>query len=691
MRALPIAALCLLCVAPALGDLITVVAATEPIPPPFVAGARATCRVHPLQARLDHVAAAPAEAFRVVEIRPVGLTDSLEVHTNHVVRTVIEPSGAETRWTFFASPDGPWVGWLIERPGAPEALRAGIELEPHLDYISKFLSQPQHSARWTEGGLELATPEHPELVAAMVSDGAITPQGPSESILAPGERLAADLIVEGEAAFVIFAAGPAGAVRAALDSVTLEMVRSELAAVLAAEEAAASEGVRLTTPDEELNRFARQNRIWFHKARRLLPFGKPFSVQGAANQEIDVLAASPDYHGVFANDCVQTGIEGTLVAPSLFPVYLNNLDVLHRHADNSGGAMPEAVEFWLGGTELFIQPLRIGQHPEWIATAASLVLLSGDRELGERLWPGVDLALRHYVDSDSDGVNDWELAAYPEQPDTTGWQGGFLYAQAWWVWSLHLASEMAQYLGRPEVVPLGERAVAAQEAMERAFARDDGYAVWLDDRGNQHPHVGHCAILPVALGVASTESATRVVDAMASEAVWLDPFGPYRANRGSGLAGGDRVWGFMRWNYIQALFEAGRPDTAARYSGVWARQELNAGLPAPESYPSPITGITGQGYVWTAGRALRALTFGLFGLRPLAEGLRIDPKLPAAWPEMELASVPLRGRLLDIVVRRSGDPASTLNGEPWAGPVVRESDLRDGRNELIIELPDSPA
>jgi len=113
-------------------------------------------------------------------------------------------------------------------------------------------------------------------------------------------------------------------------------------------------------------------------------------------------------------------------------------------------------------------------------------------------------------------------------------------------------------------------------------------------------------------------------------------------------------------------------------------EELAEGLPAAESYPRPITGITGGGYVWTAGRALRALSFGLFGLSPVEDGLEVEPHLPSAWERMTLAHLPLRGHTLTIEVR-AGAKLDTLNGRPWvAKPVVEASALASGENRLVL-------
>ncbi|MBM4087997.1 MAG: hypothetical protein FJ276_01000 [Planctomycetes bacterium] len=663
--------------------LIIDVPASAQVPPPFIAGRRATARVMVSTHGLDHVANAPAEAFRRVAWRSEGLSTSVEIHANHVVRRQVTASGGDIRWTFLSAETAPWSAVLLER-SSDGPFRVDIECVPHLDYIAKFLAKPPQQAEWQERGLIVTSPDHSELRAAVFTDARIV-QSQVEDVRGGAMLATATLEFTGPMGYLLFTSGPSEVVAQIERTVDAAAISAELQRVVTTAATILDDGARLDTPDPALNAFARASRIWFHKGSRRLPFGPPWSTDATENQEIDVLTASPDYHGVFANDCVQTALEGMLVAPSLRPVYDTGLDTLYEHAKNCDGYIPEAVEFIFGKPEVFIQGIRIGQHPQWIAALASVVLLSGDAELGERLWPGVELALGYYVDSNGDGVNDWDQMAYPEQPDTTGYRGGMLYAQAKWVWAFDRAAELALYLRKPDAAAeLAARRDQAQAALERAFARPDGYAVWLTPEGRHHEHQGHNMILPVALGVASPESARRAMATMTGPAVWLDPYGPLRANRGSGLAGGDRVWAFMRWNFVQALFADGQADGAAAHAGAWARQELAMGLSAPESFPTPITGITGQGYVWTAGRALRSLTVGLFGLQPMAEGLAVDPNMPTGWPRMSLSNVPYRGRLLSIEVMRGPEAARRLNGQPFSGPVVPAGKLRDGANRLEI-------
>ncbi|MDO8586383.1 MAG: hypothetical protein Q7T82_05025 [Armatimonadota bacterium] len=675
-----------LTIVPVPRNVILDVPAPAAIPPPFVGGGRATAHVYVDAAGFSYVTAAPTEAFRWIRLDPVGLTTRIGVYPDSVVRYFTEPSGGEAVWTSFAARDAPWVAMLVERDSTKgEPCRMKMTCSPSLDYISKFGGAGKQHFRWIRNGLEVTSAEHSELLAVFLTDAALTPHGPAEGEIEGAGELSCDLAFGAGKGFVAAASGREAFVRAATRALNVEKVARELTAVRAAEQAFLDAGAQLDTPDPELNRFFRLTRSWFRKDVRILPFGDPWSTDMSRNLEIPVLTASPDYHGVFANDCVQTALEGMLVAPSLGLVFRNDLDVLYRHAPNCDGYIPESVEAIFGGRQAYIQPMRIGQHPEWVVSLASVALLSGDRDLGNRLWPGVELAIKHFVDTNGDGVNEWDTAAYPEQPDTTGYRNGMLYAQAWWVWAFDRAAELAKFLGKTgEESDLRARGRKASEAMEKVFGREDGYGVWLSSDGKLHPHHGHEMIIPVAIGLASPERAEKVLRTMQSSDVWLDPYGPYRANRDSGLVGGGSVWEFMRWQFVQALFMAGKSDLAVRYAGAWARQELARGLDAPESFPTPITGFTGQGYVWSAGRATRALTCGLFGLQPMADGLQVNPRLPSSWKKMSLKSIPFRGKMITVVVKRGGKPAATLNGRPWKGPIAEESSLKLGENVLEI-------
>ncbi|MCK4514392.1 MAG: hypothetical protein KAU31_03990, partial [Spirochaetaceae bacterium] len=217
--------------------------------------------------------------------------------------------------------------------------------------------------------------------------------------------------------------------------------------------------------------------------------------------------------------------------------------------------------------------------------------------------------------------------------------------------------------------------------------RADGYGSWLSADGALHPHKGHCMIIPIALDMCPANRAERVLETIQNAEIWLEPYGPRRSDDKHRIAGGDTVWAFMRWTLVAALFRAGHAGRAAELAGQWARDELAEGLPAPESFPTAITGITGNGYVWTAARAIRALTYGLFGISLRADGFSCKPVLPAGWSYVTLRNFPFRNKTVTIRVERNPNTIARLNGNAKDTPLVLDRELNQhGANELLITI-----
>ncbi len=80
-----------------------------------------------------------------------------------------------------------------------------------------------------------------------------------------------------------------------------------------------------------------------------------------------------------------------------------------------------------------------------------------------------------------------------------------------------------------------------------------------------------------------------------------------------------------------------------------------------------LTGTTADGlHLATMGSVWQALAFGFAGLRPTAEALRIDPRLPAGWAALEL-----RVRFRGSSVRVRIEPAAlTVTADPGVPVIV---------------------
>ncbi len=650
------------------------------LPPALITGRRGTARIDLARSEIRNVAFSPVEAFRSIHLQVRNHRSRSQIYTNHLIHHLFFGSERSLEISFCMAREGIWMAMLLQS-NSDQPIEIKFTVEPSLDYIHKFQGRGSHTLHQSKQRITFTQLDHPELMAYVKSTlplqtSATQTQTQTQQILSfnidrPG--------------VIFWGGGYRDQVENELEALDYDAAVRELHQVIEAEERWIDQGAQLVCPDPDLNRFFQLSRSWFHKSIRRLPFGSPYQTDLQENQEIDVVSASPDYHGVFANDCIQSSLEGMIVAPDLKDCYQNGLEALYHHAHHLGDQIPESIELIHGDRRIYYALLRIGQHPEWIVSLASLVLLSGDRDLGKELWSGVQLALRYFVDPWQVGLNVWDTSAYPEQPDTRGYQFGRVYAQAWWIWALQLASELAGYLGYDsEADQLKQSADQASAALERYFAREDGYGSWLSEKGDLHPHQDHEVIIPIALGLAPPARAQRVIETILSPSMWMDPYGPRRSNLGSNLGGGDWVWGFMRWNFIQALFQYDRADQAQQLAAQWAKAEIKSGLRASEVFSHrTATGITGEGYVWTAARASRAISYGLLGIRLRQDGLELDPKLPRSWPEMSFLNLPFRGKILDIIVQR-GDRSNQLNGQDGLGSRIRELDLDRERNQLHL-------
>ena len=110
--------------------------------------------------------------------------------------------------------------------------------------------------------------------------------------------------------------------------------------------------------------------------------------------------------------------------------------------------------------------------------------------------------------------------------------------------------------------------------------------------------------------------------------------------------------------HASLLARAGRHDAALAALRVAAHIDLD-----------DLTGTTAGGlHVATMGGLWQALAFGFAGLRPRGETLEVDPRLPDAWPALELR-VRFRGRRVRVRLERDaveveadGPVAATVGG-----------------------------
>jgi cellobionic acid phosphorylase len=116
------------------------------------------------------------------------------------------------------------------------------------------------------------------------------------------------------------------------------------------------------------------------------------------------------------------------------------------------------------------------------------------------------------------------------------------------------------------------------------------------------------------------------------------------------------------------------------YRGAWREFPRTAG----RSSQLVNTGSVGWFY--------RILIEGLFGLRGCREGLRIQPRFPAAWTDVRVIRE-FRGARFDIRFRRHGATADArvrIDGRPLDGAVIADFEA-GGRYAVDVDIGGAPA
>ncbi|MCL5998985.1 MAG: hypothetical protein M1546_23435 [Chloroflexi bacterium] len=650
----------------------------------FVCGRRCAAEIDLSRLRIGRAATSPVDILTEMTLDIPGVrTQSVLVYPNHVekVHALAEHVTAHSVW--FAAWDSPClaVWWTIQnRSGVDYTFCVDATARYNVNYISKFRLYPNDVARIENGYVVVTDTKYPRLHAitgmapswdtcALSSD---LPDAPLGDRLDDPAQVRATfhgqiLVPAGETRMLTIAAG--GSNQPSLAEKAVQVVLADpgrvYAQMLQQWQQAVADGVVIDTPDAGLNHFFLQSKLWGYKDTRLVPVGEPFDLDRNDNADLPALTASPDYHGIFANDNGQSCWEYGCLGPAFYPILANTLETLYRFG------VPESVEVdpvdatgrpWLS-------PLCIGQRPEWVMGACYLMLWSG--QYTGSLWPRVQQVLAGFKQDDADGdwLDDYSSSTFPEQPDPHPYSHEMLYASAFWYRAFVEAAKVAGMLD--DAARATEYAGCAQQiaqAVEAKFASDFGYASWLDASHRQHPHRGHNMVLPLQYEMASPARARTTFQTLLASPIGCDD-GPLAIEPGYPLAGAAHAWTFMRWNLVHALYRYGETRQATVLLLKWLAQEAALYYQAPEGFPT-ITGVTGKGYSWSAGRAMRAILFGLFGLELHPHGFSFSPRLPADWPRMSLSGLVFRGATYDIVIERKEPAGVFLDGSDVKEEVI---------------------
>lgn len=316
-------------------------------------------------------------------------------------------------------------------------------------------------------------------------------------------------------------------------------------------------------------------------------------------------------------------------------------------------------------------------HPAYLLCVRDVLLITGDRELGTRLWAGARVSLAKIAQQCADGgglIHTTREAGndYWDWISRTG-HIGYVNILAWW--SLRAAAEVARWLGHADEA----RSIEAQAAaMAEKFNADfwsevrGFYADWVDLEGRQQCYLyAGPQLMAICAGLVPPERAQRVVEAILARRKELGPewencfslqtnfydaeehsfmkrtFNADVTRFGETMNGGC----LASWNYywIGALVKTGRADVALaewrKFMREAARTSLYEGcnywdfkgrpsrtvIPAmiPKEFPS-YEPISAEPFLADQGLVGLALPRWLLGIESTFDGLTVNPALPAS-------------------------------------------------------------
>ncbi len=409
----------------------------------------------------------------------------------------------------------------------------------------------------------------------------------------------------------------------------------------------------LTTPDSVLNRAFRMAKIRAAESIFDTKLGPVHSPGGGRY-----------YGGVWANDQVE-------YAGPFFPFLgydLANEASLNAYRIFARDMKPDYRRIWSSHEmegDLPCCSKDRGDAAMYAYGASRFALAAGSPEIGKELWPAVAWSLEYcrrrtnadgVVASESDEMEGRLPTGKANLSTSALAYGGF-----------RSGADLARAVGRPDSAAAYEkRAAQLKEAIERHFgATVEGFRTYRYFGG--HDTLRHWICLPLAMGITDRKEGT--VRALFTR-LWT-------ANGLDVQPGANSFWDRGTLYALRGAYTAGETALATKHLAHYTGQRLlGSHVPYPvEAYPEG-----GQAHL-SAESALygRVVTEGLFGITPTGfRSFRCTPRLPAAWPGMELASVKAFGGAFDLVIRREG-------------PAIRLQVRRGGQTLLDQSLPDGSA
>ncbi|MCE4554560.1 GH36-type glycosyl hydrolase domain-containing protein [Roseateles cellulosilyticus] len=383
----------------------------------------------------------------------------------------------------------------------------------------------------------------------------------------------------------------------------------------------------------------------------------------------------------------------------------------------ASGAMPDGILLVEGAELKYINQVPHTDHCVWLPVCLQSYLdETADFALLQEVVNGMTVAERLdaamawlHQDRDARGLNfiaqgDWcdpmNMVGYKGQ-GVSGWLTvAAAFAMKLWAGICDDAGRTAQ-AGRWRAVAAELNGAANRHLWDGDwFARgitDDGvvFGVSADAEGRIYLNPQSWALLS---GAASAEQRQKMIAAIEAQletphgvAMFNPPYSRMRDDVGRvtqkhpGSAENGAVYNHAASFYIHALYDAGDGERAFKLlrqmipgpdmADILQRGQLPVYIPnyyrgAHRQYPRTAGRSSQLFNTGTAAWAYRCVIEGLCGLRGCAEGLRVQPQLPAGWNEMS-AVREFRGASFHLNVRRGGNGEVRVDGQPLPDGVVR--------------------
>lgn len=361
------------------------------------------------------------------------------------------------------------------------------------------------------------------------------------------------------------------------------------------------------------------------------------------------LAGLPEYPQLFGCDTTYT-VPGA-VAGGFAATARAALGTLVRYAERACGRVPHEVTT----NGRVFNPGNIQETPQLVIAVWDYLRWTGDLDFARRVYPTCREGLLEYVPAI--GGPDPRYPLGDGMVERLGMGSHKLDSACYVIAGLRALSRLAAALGDPEAEAYAARADAVNAAFEQDW--------WLEDEGlyadSMHSDGrlqldGHWTVaLPVQLGLASPERASRVLARV--EAEFVNQWGLVHTR-----AREESVWTLPTGLLALAMFGHGMAERGLQLTRNIALTARHGALGAfKELIPEGLCFVQ----LWSAGLYLQCLIEGLLGLDPDAPAhrLAISPALPEGMGPLTLRGLAVGHHRLTLTIA-----AGTLRLEHHDGP-----------------------